>query len=94
LKLSYTPRALAELANVLAYIAERSPQGARGVQRRLQAIIGLLPLHPYAGQRTSEPRLRRLAATPYPYLVFYEVTETEVIIVGVRHMARYPSTKP
>jgi plasmid stabilization system protein ParE len=94
LKLSYTPKALAELAEVLAYIGERSPHGARNVQRRLQTVIGLLPRHPYAGQMTSEPRLRRLVATPYPYLVFYEVTETEVIVVGVRHAARYPSPTP
>ena len=94
MKLSYTPKALAELSEVLAYIAERSPQGARSVQRRLQAMIGLLPRHPYAGQRTSEPRLRRLVATPYPYLVFYEVTETEVVVVGVRHTARDPSPTP
>lgn len=94
MKLSYTPKALAELAEVLAYIAERSPKGARSVQRRLQAVIGLLPQHPNAGQRTSEPRLRRLIATPYPYLVFYEVTETEVIVVGIRHAARDPSPPP
>jgi len=43
---------------------------------------------------TSEPRLRRLVATPYPYLVYYEVTETQVIIVGVRHAARDPGSAP
>jgi len=34
LNLRYTPKALAELADILAYIAERSPQGARNVQAR------------------------------------------------------------
>jgi toxin ParE1/3/4 len=38
LKLRYTPKALAELADILAYIAERSPQGARNVQARILAI--------------------------------------------------------
>jgi plasmid stabilization system protein ParE len=94
LRLSYTPKALAELDEMLAFIAERSPQGARSVQQRLQTVIGLLPRHPYAGQRASEPRLRRLVATPHPYVVFYEVTETEVIIIGVRHAARDPSAGP
>jgi toxin ParE1/3/4 len=41
-KLRYTLRGAAELAEVLVYIEERSPQGARHVQTRIQAIINLL----------------------------------------------------
>jgi toxin ParE1/3/4 len=47
LNLRYTPKALAELADILAYIAERSPQGARNVQARIQAITSLLVQYPY-----------------------------------------------
>ena len=88
MKLSYTPKALDELDEVLTYIVEQSPGGARRVQRRLQTVIDLLVDHPYAGQSTSEPRLRRIVAAPYPYLVYYEVKADEVIIIGVRHAAR------
>jgi toxin ParE1/3/4 len=70
-KLRYTLRGAAELDKVLAYIDERSPQGARRVQMRIQAIINLLLQHPHAGQRTSKGRLRRIVASPYPYLIFY-----------------------
>jgi toxin ParE1/3/4 len=90
LNLRYTPKALAELADILAYIAERSPQGARSVQARIQAIADLLVQHPHSGQLTSESGLRRIATPPYPYLVFYEVTAEEVVIIGVRHAAREP----
>jgi toxin ParE1/3/4 len=90
LNLRYTPKALAELADILAYIAERSPQGARNVQARIQAITALLVQHPYSGQLTSESGLRRIVTPPYPYLVFYEVTADEVVIIGVRHAAREP----
>jgi toxin ParE1/3/4 len=41
-RLRYTPRAAAELDEVLAYIEARSPQGARRVQMRIQLIIDLL----------------------------------------------------
>jgi hypothetical protein len=27
---------------------------------------------------------------PYPYLIFYEATSEEVVIIGVRHAAREP----
>ena len=42
MKLRYTPRGAAELDKVLGYIAVRSPQGARNVSARIQAVIALL----------------------------------------------------
>jgi plasmid stabilization system protein ParE len=90
LRLSYTPEALAELEEVLAYIANRSPEGAQRVRQRLKTIIGFVGQHPYAGLKLRKPDLRRIAATPYPYIVFYRVEDDEVIIVGVRHSARDP----
>ena len=94
MKLRYTLRGAAEVAEVLAYIEERSPQGGRHVQARIQAIVNLLLQYPHAGQLTSEGRLRRMVASPYPYLIFYAATEDEVVIHGVRHCARSPSTMP
>jgi toxin ParE1/3/4 len=93
-KLRYTPRGAAELAEVLVYIEERSPQGARQVQMRIQAIINLLLQYPHAGQPTNKGRLRRVVASPYPYLIFYHATEDELVIHGVRHSARHPSSMP
>lgn len=90
MNLRYTPKALAELADILAYIAERSPQGARNVQARIQAITSLLGQYPYSGQLTSESGLRRIVTPPYPYLIFYEAMTEEVVIIGVRHAAREP----
>jgi toxin ParE1/3/4 len=88
LNLRYTPKTLAELADILAYIAERSPQGARNVQARIEAVTTLLRQYPLSGQLTSESGLRRIVTPPYPYLIFYEVTTEEVVIIGVRHAAR------
>ena len=90
MKLRYTLRAAAELDEILSYIAERSPRGAKRVQARIQIIIHLLLQHPSAGQRTSKGRLRRIVASPYPYLIFYRATEDEIVIHGVRHAARRP----
>ena len=88
MKLRYTLRAAAELAEVLAYIEDRSPVGARHVQTRIHAIVDLLLLHPYAGRLSSNGRLRRMVVSPYPYLIFYEVTQDHIVIHGVRHAAR------
>jgi hypothetical protein len=48
---------------------------------RLQFIIDLLSIHPHIGVRTDDPTIRRLTTLPYPYLIFYEVAETEIIIM-------------
>lgn len=94
LTLRYTLPALADLGAILDHIAARSPQGARRVQARIKALIDLLPQYPFIGRRTSDPTIRRIMATPYPYLVFYEATSSEVIIHAVRHAARDPSGMP
>lgn len=94
MRLRYTLPALAELSAILDYIAAHSPQSARRVQARIKALTDLLLLHPYIGRRTHDPVIRRMPTTPYPYLVFYEVTESEIIIHAVRHAARDPSGMP
>jgi toxin ParE1/3/4 len=93
-KLRYTPSAFADLGTILDYIAAHSPRGAKRVQARIQAITHLLLFHPYIGSRTHNPAIRRMTITPYPYLIFYEPTETEIIIHAVRHSARDPSGMP
>jgi toxin ParE1/3/4 len=92
--LRYTLPALADLSAILDYIAAHSPQGARRVQTRIQAVTDLLLLYPHIGRRTNDPSIRRMTTTPYPYVVFYEATESEIIIHAVRHAARDPSRMP
>jgi toxin ParE1/3/4 len=93
-KLRYTLPALADLGSILNYIATHSPHSAKRVHARIQVVVDLLPFHPHIGVRTDDPVIRRLTTLPYPYLVFYEVTETEIIIHAVRHATRNPSGMP
>jgi plasmid stabilization system protein ParE len=91
LRLRYTRRASIDLARIVQYLNERSPQGARKVQARIQELINLTLEHPYAGTRTRKKRVRRLVAYPYPYLIFYEATDDGITVLGIRHAARKPS---
>jgi plasmid stabilization system protein ParE len=93
-RIRFTPRALAELDGVLGYVAARSPQGAQRVGDRVRAALAALAEHPGMGERTSNPRLRRLVLRPYPYLLFYEAGDAEVVVIGLRHAARDPRTMP
>ncbi|HEY6519659.1 MAG TPA: type II toxin-antitoxin system RelE/ParE family toxin [Roseiarcus sp.] len=94
MKLRYTLRAAEELVHILSHIDEHSPQGAHHVKTRIRAIIDLIALHPHAGQLTDTRRLRRLIIHPYPYVIFYAAVDDEVVIHGLRHAARRPSSMP
>lgn len=87
MRLRYTLPALADLEQILDYVAVRSPRGAARIQARIQATINLLLDYPLIGTPTQEPSVRRLTTTPYPYLIFYEVAGDELVIHAVRHAA-------
>lgn len=94
MKVRYTLPALADLNSILDYIIAHSPQGAKHVQGQIRDMINVLSQHPHIGVRTDDPTIRRLSTPPYPYLVFYEVTDSEIVIHAVRHAARDPSGMP
>jgi toxin ParE1/3/4 len=93
-KLRFTKRAIQQIEEIIYAIAQESPQGARRVRERMQTITTLLIKHPHIGQPTDFAGVRRMLVSPYPYLIFYRVTEDAVIVQRVRHAARDPSGAP
>jgi plasmid stabilization system protein ParE len=91
MRLRYTLPALADLTSILDYVVDRSPQGAERIQTRIRSVTDLLLRYPLAGAITDDPAIRRMTTKPYPYLIFYEVTDAEIIIHAVRHGARDPA---
>jgi plasmid stabilization system protein ParE len=63
-------------------------KGAANVKARLFDVIAALAEHPRIGRLTRKRHVRRVAATPYPYLVFYRATASEIIVDTVQHAAR------
>lgn len=94
MKLRYTRKAAQELRDILADISEDSPLGARRVRSRIKSATSLVTGFPLSGRQTRNPRLRSIIATPYPYLIFYEIRDSTIIIVAVRHGARDPHSMP
>ena len=90
MKLRVTRRAATQIEKALEYIEAESPQGANRMRERIQTLFLLLTHHPYAGQLTDLPGVRRLVVSPYPYLIFYRVTDDEVIVQRMRHTSRRP----
>jgi len=89
-RLRVTRRAATQIEKALDYIEAESPQGANNVRQRIETLFRLLAQHPYAGQATDLPGVRRLTLSPYPYMIFYRVTDSEIIIQRMRHASRRP----
>ena len=94
MRVVFTTIAAAELAEILEYLAQRSPQGSRNVQMRILEKISLIANQPQAGRLTRSKRLRWIATSPYPYAIFYRTVDDTIEIIGVRNRARRPSSMP
>ncbi|WP_411903185.1 type II toxin-antitoxin system RelE/ParE family toxin [Methylorubrum thiocyanatum] len=94
MRIRFTRPALADLKTLTEYIADRSPRGAQRVRQRIKASLERLGDHPSLGRQTDDPTIRRLTTAPYPYLIFYEATGTDIIVHAVRHGARGPDSMP
>jgi plasmid stabilization system protein ParE len=72
------------------YIRDRSPSAAERVRGRIEGLIGALADFPYQRTPTDAPGIRRLVATPLPYLVFYRIKGETVVVLHIRHGRRRP----
>ncbi|MCK5933742.1 MAG: type II toxin-antitoxin system RelE/ParE family toxin [Fulvimarina manganoxydans] len=88
MKLRFTQVALRQIDTTLAYLQDRSRSGSLAVGRRIRDVTVMLAQHPDAGQMTDKPGVRRAVLTPYPFVIYYRVTESEVVIMRFRHAAR------
>ena len=90
MKVRYTPRARDDLASILAYIEQRSPQGAHNVALAIRKTIDLIGQFPQSGRLAGEQDVRVLPIGRYPYLIYWSVEGDDAWIVHIRHAARRP----
>ena len=88
MKVRYTSTALAEIDEILSYIAKDNPLAAHEVSVVLRAAIDRLAHFPYLAVETDVLGVRMAPVLPYRYLVFYALDDRVVIMRNVRHAAR------
>ncbi|WP_280549326.1 MULTISPECIES: type II toxin-antitoxin system RelE/ParE family toxin [unclassified Halomonas] len=82
--------AIADLADIVSFIAEESPAAARRLKARLESAPLPLSEHPYLYPSGRVSGTRDLVAHPN-YLIVYRVTEVRVEVVAVVHTRQqYP----
>jgi plasmid stabilization system protein ParE len=88
MKVRYTDTALAEIEDILSYIAKDNPLAADEVGAIMRAAIIRLADYPRLAIETDVPNVRMVPVLPYRYLVFYSIEDNTVVIRNVRHAAR------
>jgi toxin ParE1/3/4 len=84
MRLRYTPRAHADIANIHEYIAQHNTGAAVAVVRQIRLTARLLARHPGLGRETDVPGVRVFPTARYPYLVYHRVYQDELVIIHVR----------
>jgi toxin ParE1/3/4 len=88
MRVRYTDTALAEISDILSYIAKDNPLAAEEVGAIMRATITRLADFPRLAMETEAPDVRVAPVLPYRYLIFYSVHDDSLVIRNVRHTAR------
>ena len=67
MRVTYSRRALRQLEDIHAYIAERNPQAASRVIARIQELCQKLGDYPGLGTKTDDADVWMLPVVRYPY---------------------------
>lgn len=86
MKVRFNRGALADLGEILSYIAERNPQAAAALLERFEGASRLIGKSPEIGMQTEKANFRTFIVGFY--LMVYEIVTDEIIIHYVRHGAR------
>jgi toxin ParE1/3/4 len=93
-KVRFSPRAAADIDDIIRYIEERSPAGARSVAQGIHTAVQFIGERPEAAERTDNPQVRVKLVRRYPYRIFYTIADDAIIILHVRHTSRRPWKVP
>lgn len=88
MRVRLTATAAAEVDDILTFLKGENPTAARRVAAKLEDTLGHLQRFPYSASATDDPEVRMAIVGRYPYLIFYTITDDELVIRNVRHAAR------
>jgi len=92
-KIRWLHLALADLDELMAYIAEENPEAATSVARKIWDTTQMLSHHPAMGKPGRVPETRELVIPGKSYIVPYRVVADQVQILRILHGARkWPQT--
>jgi addiction module RelE/StbE family toxin len=89
-QIRWRAEARTELATILDFIAERSPQSADSLFDEIERVVSQLPQHPHLYRLGRVTGTREIVVHPN-YILVYRVAISEIQIVSVVHSRQqYP----
>ena len=88
MRVRWTPQAADDFTRIVEWIRVQSPDAALHVARTLYKAVAERPKFPRRGRIGLATNTRELVFPPWPYIVVYEVTDDQVIVLRVRHASR------
>jgi toxin ParE1/3/4 len=85
LKLRLTTAALRDLNDIFEYLNSQNPRAARSVINAIERSINLLTEYPMSARQTDMIDVRVRPLSKYPFLVFYQPADTELLVLRIRH---------
>ena len=93
MQLKWLRRALDELDEAAAYVAQDNPQIAGEMYWHIKRRIEVLRQFPELGRPGRVPGTRELVIDRFPFLVPYRIVGSEVQILRIFHTRRKPPRK-
>ena len=88
MKVRFAETALAEVDEILSYIAARNLTAAQALRDRIERATEHLASFPYSAPLTDEAGVRQKAVRHSAYVIFYMIEDGEVFVLHVWHGAR------
>jgi plasmid stabilization system protein ParE len=89
-KVAYSPRALADLGEIAAYLRPLNPSAATRVRDAILATAQILSVFLGIGRQDAVEGVRRIGVRRLPYSLYYVIDRSadEGVVVTIRHDAR------
>ena len=84
----WTSYAAGDLAAIVERIREDNPAAAQRVAKTIYTAVAELRQFPNRGRKGLSPDTRELIFPPWPYVVVYEVVDTHLNVLRIRHASQ------
>ena len=87
----WLPKAVQNLAEIRAYIAEERPAAAQRVAQKIQQTVAMLQDHPRLGKPSLRDGFRQIQVAGLPFVIPYKISENKLIIARILHNHQQPT---
>lgn len=85
--------AIEDLKSIGVVIAKENKRAAYETLTRLKTAVDGLSRHPHMGRQGRVKNTRELSVSGVPYIIVYQITDTNIRILAILHTARkWPDT--